>query len=47
VIGKWEKGFDHQRAREVLAGEHELVIEDDESDEEAPTAVNEPAAANF
>jgi len=48
VIGKWEKGFDHQRAREVLAGEHEFVIEDDESDEDtdhAPIAVKEPAAA--
>ncbi len=48
VIGKWEKGFDHQRAREVLAGEHEFVIEDDESDEDtehAPNAVKEPAAA--
>jgi aerobic C4-dicarboxylate transport protein len=48
VIGKWEKGFDHQRAREVLAGKHEFIIEDDESDEDtdhAPNAVKEPAAA--
>jgi hypothetical protein len=48
VIGKWEKGFDHQRAREVLAGKHEFVIEDDESDEDtdhAASAVKEPAAA--
>jgi hypothetical protein len=37
VIGKWEKGFDHQRAREVLAGKHEFVIEDDESDEDTTT----------
>jgi hypothetical protein len=48
VVGKWEKGFDDQRAREVLAGKHEFVIEDDDSDEDtdhASIAVKEPAAA--
>ena len=43
VIGKWENGFDADRAREVLAGNLDFNIEDEEHhDLVAPTAIEQP-----
>jgi aerobic C4-dicarboxylate transport protein len=41
VIGKWENGFDADRAREVLAGNVDFNIEDEEDELVAPTAIEQ------
>ena len=43
VIGKWENGFDADQAREVLAGNLDFNIDDEEHhDLVAPTAIEQP-----
>ena len=44
VVGKWENGFDGDRAREVLAGRLEFNIEDEDDDINQPAPIEQPAA---
>ena len=44
VVAKWEKGFDADRAREVLAGNLEFHIEDE--DDAEPTAIEQQVITN-
>jgi len=44
VVGKWENGFDRDRAREVLAGRLEFNIEDEDDDINQPAPIEQPAA---
>ena len=43
VIGKWENGFDADRAREVLAGDLEFNIDDEDEHIDEPNAIDRAA----
>ena len=43
VIGKWENGFDAERAHEVLAGDLEFNIDDEDEHIDEPNAIDRAA----